>query len=1145
MGQSYDLINTPRQYYFNNFSSVTPSTPTTYFPGANFTRSTNATIGMVSTGINGNTLSSLALNKVGYLQWSFMSNTGAGGVGLSNAVWEWEFDYKNVGGTVAPGDASNTISASSTAATDSWRYWLIANSYVGTNSTLGLFVTVSGTNLKLMTKYNAANAALDNGITIPLPVNNNVYQIRIVKNATGAYYIYVYNKTTLALSTYNNGGGGYQIGNSNTVNLNTYDYSFLECSSTTADRFQWDNFNFYQQKLEYVPIIGSDYGITPAVYPGIVDAIPYGVKVNVRGDIVLGRFVTKATGDSQALFESGALWKTTNSVLSTASPASKLKDLNVWNTGTSQFELPSTETYYSTGNGDGNTATMVNYFLVLKGRNPFYSSYPSSISWSVSATADDNYSQAYTSNVTPITPTTGGTTAPANPNGDVYDWTGTNPLWSTSGSWKRNTQASTLNPSANTDIVRFGVVPYTGSNSPQLAGNINVGLVQIGKYGSVSTSSNIPVSMDMAGKKLTISSGLVVNSDATLALSNSSTTDGNIAVSGTSTIAGTGRINFPTTNKVILANSGTLTLLSTANGTGSIGNLYTSSVTGTVTVQRYFTGGGITKRGWRLLSTPVNNSSNLPVTSAATANFTSFKTNLPITGTGGSANGWDQPNGYTVNGATLLFYNNAGKGTFSTPTQFSSTTVKAGEGFYFYFRGSNSNALGKLVRSGGSFSSPEADVVGLQTGTLNQQNFTYTLANTGTGFNLVGNPYPSSITIPADTTALRGTTGFVYTYTPGGSSVSTTSLPATIGSGQGFYVKANRASSSIVFTETLKTSGQPLSLLMGAPLREELAGNIKLQMVQDSLNYDFAQLRFSKDYTENYVDTEDADDLNGSGQAVFFGANTADKHQVAIASQPLNEKKTSVFLSVNGNASGNFAINKVDVSNIPDKYDVWLMDRFKKDSIDLRTSSTYSFSIDKTNPSTFGDSRFEVVIGLKKLPPYQLASFTGDRSKGTNTLKWKTQNEYTYTYFELERSLDNKIFEGVNNSMSTSKGDYSFVDKTAATNAVVYYRLKQTDIYGTTYTSVIIIQPEENKDNVFSLYPNPVSNFIKFDIKEDIKGPISMAIYNSMGLRVISSVHSSKTGQENLSSLLPGSYMVELVDATNKKRIASTKFIKL
>jgi hypothetical protein len=719
-----------------------------------------------------------------------------------------------------------------------------------------------------------------------------------------------------------------------------------------------------------------------------------------------------------------------------------------------------------------------------------------------------------------------------------------------------STNSGTINQTGAAAIAFSSTLNNTGTIT-QSSGGTFTATGAFTNSGSIAQSStgtiNITNGLTNTGTLSQTSTGIVNFNGTTQAINNNGVTaltfkNVTFSTSGTKTLGGTGSFSVMPTGTLTMAGTATLaaagklTLKSDAGSTASVAVIPSgTSITGDVTVERFFTGGSLSNRGWRLMSFPVNTTTTLPVTSAATSSFTSLKTNLLITGTGGSASGWDQPSGYTANGPTILFYNNAGTGSFTIPTTFASTTSRAGQGFYFYFRGNRNNALDKVVRSGPNFATPEAGVVGLQTGTLNQQNFTYTLSNAGTGYNLVGNPYPSSISVTSG--ALTGTTGFVYTFTPGGNSITSNSTPITIGSGQGFFVKSNNVTSSIAFSEAMKTASQPLTLLMGVPVTDPGEGNVKLQMVQDSANYDVAQLRFADNYISNYVDTEDADDLNGSGQTVFFGAMTADKRLVGIASQPLDKKKTSVFLSVNDSSSGTFSIKKEDISNIPDKYDVWLMDHFKKDSLNLRADSTYNFNLDKSNPLTFGDARFEVVIRIKDLPKYQLTSFSGKRSQGANLLQWNVQNEYTYTYFELERSFDNKTFEGVNNSMSTANGNYTFTDR-GTSNPVVFYRLKQTDIYGNTYTSNIIIRVEDEDDKVFSVYPNPASDFLNFDIKEEVKGNIIMSIYNSVGRMVKTSSHSSNTGQENVSSLLPGPYTVELIDNGTKKRLASTKFIK-
>ncbi|MGY3213275.1 T9SS type A sorting domain-containing protein [Mucilaginibacter sp. HD30] len=627
-----------------------------------------------------------------------------------------------------------------------------------------------------------------------------------------------------------------------------------------------------------------------------------------------------------------------------------------------------------------------------------------------------------------------------------------------------------------------------------------------------------------------------------------------VSTSGTKTLGGPGTFNVRSsgvvtlTGTAILAAAGRLTLKSAATGTASVAQIPSgASVTGNVTVERYFSGGALSNRGWRLMSFPVNTSGNaIPPTSSTVSSFTSLKTNLIITGLGGSASGWDQPSGYTANGPTILLYSNTGNGSFTVPTTFASTTSKAGQGFYFYFRGNNSSPLSKLVKSGGNFATPEAGVVGLQTGAINQQNFSYpllaTAAGTNTGYNLLGNPYPSAITVTNAALSAGPATGFFYLYTPGGSSMGPGVTSVSLASGQGFFVKATTAG-NLNFTEAMKTATQPIPLLMSTSPVIQKEGFITMQMVQDSANYDVTLLRFSNDYNENYLNTEDADDLSANGQTVFLGAMTADKHLVSTASQPLNKKKTAVSLSVDDDSSGAFTLNKMNLTDIPDKYDVWLKDNYKKDSLDLRANSTYNFDIDKNNAATFGNNRFEVVVSVKTLPPYKLITFNGQRALTGNVLKWSTQNEYNYTYFQVEKSLDNKNFVGIDNSISASTGNYSFTD--LSTDHLVYYRLKQTDIYDVvTYSSVIVVvQPTENA--TFSVFPNPVSDMLQFNIKAEVKGSIKMSIYNSVGRIVRSSQFSSKTGQENLSSLIPGPYTVELFDNGVNKVIATSKFIKL
>jgi hypothetical protein len=625
--------------------------------------------------------------------------------------------------------------------------------------------------------------------------------------------------------------------------------------------------------------------------------------------------------------------------------------------------------------------------------------------------------------------------------------------------------------------------------------------------------------------------------------------------SGIFNVAATGTLNMAGTTT--LAANGFLTLKSAATGTARVPLVpSTAKITGDVTVERWFTGGALANRGWRLMSSPVNNTPLAPLaasqtsTTSATYNFTSLKTNLPITGSG---TGFDTPSGYTANGPTILLYNTS-TSLFTLPSSPSNTNA-AGAGFYFYYRGSNANIIDKLVKSvsTGFFTAPETNVVGLQKGTLNQQGFkfplTYVSTATASNYNLVGNPYPSTITIGSG--ALTGTTNFIYTYSPGGNSVTTQPGATDIVSGQGFFVKTvapipATPASYITFTENLKTSTQVTgaNLLMGAPVGTE-EPLISLKMVQDSANYDIAHVRFLDTYKPTFDELEDAEDMNGQGQSVFFGAMTSDNHEVAIASQPLEKNKTSVFLSVNDNKSGTFYIEKTAFKGIPAVYDVWMMDHFTKDSLDLRANNKYTFNLDKNNAATYGNTRFELVIRKKSLPPYQLISFKGTKSGASISLNWNTLNEYDYTTFELQKSTDGVTFDAVKNIHSSSQGSYNFKDIYAINStAPVYYRLKQIDINeAISYSNVVVITTTGS--GTFNVFPNPATNSIQFSLSEPVKSQVRLNIFNAMGILMKSSNFTSATGQQDVSSLLPGSYTIEMTDLGSKKLILTGKFIKI
>ncbi|WP_183577995.1 DUF2341 domain-containing protein [Mucilaginibacter sp. X5P1] len=580
-----------------------------------------------------------------------------------------------------------------------------------------------------------------------------------------------------------------------------------------------------------------------------------------------------------------------------------------------------------------------------------------------------------------------------------------------------------------------------------------------------------------------------------------------------------------------------------------------SSITGTVNVERYIIGGTAATRTWRVMSSPIYNS-------PGTYNFVSnLQQNLIVTGPGGAAAGFDPPSSwgvtYTVNGPTVLTFNNNYYNILTSSTQ----TAQVGTGFYFYFRGDRiHNLASKLVRVGGNYAIPDVNTIGLWTGTLNQGTQTLNLSGANIFF-LVGNPYACTINANNITgTNLASTsTVNVWVYDRANNTTNTTITTGIpyISSGQGFFIKTAAASTgNIVFSESMKdvtpahqpgyTGSPAVPLNMSVVQHTGQDSYIRLRMIQDSSHSDLAYIRFNKNYKAVFDSTEDIGDFNADGQTVFFGSMTSDSVEVDVNSMPTAQKKLSFYLSTNASTSGNYTIKKLDLVGIVEVYDVWLVDHYKNDTVNMRTVDSTTFAIDKTNPLTYGNSRFEVAIIQKELPPYQLISFTGKRVLLNNQLTWKTKNEYFYTTFDLQKSADNGVtYNDIQTIQSDSTGSYSYTDKNAA-NAKLMYRLKQTDINNNvTYSSVVILEAGVNNLVEFDVFPNPTASSIQFRLRQQAKLPLKMNIYNSSGILVMSTVFNANTGIQNVSRLSHGSYIINLLDSSTSKDLGMAKFIKL
>ncbi|HVS92960.1 MAG TPA: hypothetical protein VHE59_13045 [Mucilaginibacter sp.] len=155
-------------------------------------------------------------------------------------------------------------------------------------------------------------------------------------------------------------------------------------------------------------------------------------------------------------------------------------------------------------------------------------------------------------------------------------------------------------------------------------------------------------------------------------------------------------------------------------------------------------------------------------------------------------------------------------------------------------------------------------------------------------------------------------------------------------------------------------SGTP-SLKQNTDTVAAVNGYLQLKLAKDSVNTDGVLIRFSPDSKTIYVRGEDAPSMQGFGQ-VSLSSFSSDNVPLAINVMPLSSQGLTIALKVGARNDGNYSLNLKSINSVPDYYNIVLRDTYKKDSVDLRKSPSYAFSIANSDSTSFGANRFKLVI---------------------------------------------------------------------------------------------------------------------------------------------------------------------------------------
>ncbi len=508
-----------------------------------------------------------------------------------------------------------------------------------------------------------------------------------------------------------------------------------------------------------------------------------------------------------------------------------------------------------------------------------------------------------------------------------------------------------------------------------------------------------------------------------------------------------------------LISNGNLTLVSTISGTGRIGEIITGSdVTGNVNIQRFVVGGA-GNRGWRTMSSPVSG-----------FDYSQLADDIFITGPGGATNGFDA----SGSSASILTYEeNPSNGRGWKSIAGTSSTLDAGLGMLVFYRGDRSQTTSITDNSVAPNSSAVDFLGSINKGTLPPTNLSYNTTGivADDGWNYLGNPYPSEIDYSMlDKTANVSTTYYVFNPTTGNYVNRDPNANEHIAIGQGFFVQVDNTGQSVTFEEDDKVTSNPT-----AYFKTQLAP-FTVKMFQDSTRFDVAWLKFDASASKQYVFNQDAIKFMNTRINVGFVTPDTKLTQRNVVPNLVFNATDTFTLRTTSTANGNYWLSFEELGTVNPLKNIFLIDLYNNNWINVRNTPTYAFSINNSIPATSGN-RFQVVFtDLLSALPVQLLSFTAQGKAGINTLTWEVAAEKNIQYYEIQRADDGKNFTSIDLVKAKNTGEkttYTYIDKQA--KGTVYYRLHIVELnqQDNKYSSVVVVNEKTNQKNNLTFYPNP------------------------------------------------------------------------
>lgn len=196
-----------------------------------------------------------------------------------------------------------------------------------------------------------------------------------------------------------------------------------------------------------------------------------------------------------------------------------------------------------------------------------------------------------------------------------------------------------------------------------------------------------------------------------------------------------------------------------------------------------------------------------------------------------------------------------------------------------------------------------------------------------------------------------------------------------------------------------------------------------------------------------------------------------------------------------------------------------------------------------------------VPVPIVVVLPIKLITFTAGKINKDVKLNWSAAAAINFSHFEIERSVDGRIFTNVSKvdflATNNAREDYNFTDAgiiyTMTSHSKLYYRLKMVDIDGKSdYSKIVAVAVNEKMTGLINAYPSPFTNEVFVKIGSLRADKVSLSITDAGG-RVVKSMQLFLPAGETsitvsgLDNLQKGIYLLR---ANNNDKVTTFKLIK-